>query len=114
MRRDLDQTVFLAPETMASLAATALVRDLCAEMRGLGGALTTGEKARSTLRLTTLSALSAAEARSASLTWSRRAVSRTHLGLERRRDLELLVDPVGSMGWQQAACVAVDAAHGVG
>ena len=75
MRRNLDQTVFLAPEKMASLAATALVRDLCAETRGLGGALTTGEKARSTLRLTTLSALCAAEARSASLTWSRRAVS---------------------------------------
>ena len=34
----------LAPEKMASLAATALVRDLCAETRGLGGALTTGEK----------------------------------------------------------------------
>jgi len=42
---------------MASLAATALVRDLCAEMRDLGGALTTSERARSTLRLTALSAL---------------------------------------------------------
>ena len=57
MRRNLDQTVFLAPETMASLAATALVRDLCAEVRGLGGELTTSERARSTLRLTALSAL---------------------------------------------------------
>ena len=42
---------------MASLAATALVRDLCAEVRGLGGALTTSERARATLRLSTLSAL---------------------------------------------------------
>ena len=57
MRRNLDQTVFLAPETMASLAATALVRDLCAEVRGLGAALTTSERARATLRLSTLSAL---------------------------------------------------------
>ena len=49
--------MFLAPETMASLAATALVRDLCAEVRGLGAALTTSERARATLRLSTLSAL---------------------------------------------------------
>ena len=34
--------------------------------------------------------------------------------LERRRDLQLLVDPVGSKGCQQAAFVAVDAEHGVG
>ena len=57
VRRNQDHSVFLAPETKASLAATALDRDLCAEMRGLGGALTTGERARATLRLTTLSAL---------------------------------------------------------
>lgn len=45
------------PETMASLAATALVRDLCAAVRDLGAAPTTGEKARASLRLAALSAL---------------------------------------------------------
>lgn len=44
-------------ETMASLAATALVCDLCAVVRDLGAAPTTGEKARTTLRLTALIAL---------------------------------------------------------
>ena len=38
---------------------------------------------------------------------------RPHLRLERRRNLQLLVDPVGSKGRQQAVAVAVDAEHGV-
>lgn len=42
---------------MASLASTPLVRDLCAVVRDLGAALTTGEKARAALRLMALSAL---------------------------------------------------------
>jgi uncharacterized protein (UPF0264 family) len=37
---------------------------------------------------------------------------RPHLRLERRRDLQLLVDPVGSKGRQQAVAVTVDAEHG--
>jgi fatty acid desaturase len=45
------------PETMASLAATALVRDLCAVVRDLGAAPSPGERARASLRLTALSAL---------------------------------------------------------
>ena len=42
---------------MASLAATALVRDLCAVVRDLGAAPSPGERARASLRLTMLSAL---------------------------------------------------------
>jgi hypothetical protein len=42
------------------------------------------------------------------------SADRPRLRLERRRDLQLLVDPVGSKGRQQGACVAVDAVHGVG
>ena len=49
--------MYYLPETMTSLAATAGVHDLCAVVRDLGAAPTTGEKARSALRLTALCAL---------------------------------------------------------
>ena len=41
------------------------------------------------------------------------SADRPHLRLERRWDLQLLVDPVGSKGRQQAVAIAVDAEHGV-
>jgi len=41
------------------------------------------------------------------------AADRLHHRLECRRDLQLLVGPVGSKGRQQAVAVAVDAEHGV-
>lgn len=44
-------------EVMVSLAATVLVRDLCAVVKELTAAPTIGERARATLRLTALSAL---------------------------------------------------------
>ncbi|MFM1797941.1 MAG: hypothetical protein RLZZ117_219 [Cyanobacteriota bacterium] len=41
------------------------------------------------------------------------AAERRHHRPERRRDLQLLVGPVGSKGRQQAGAVAVNAEHGV-